>query len=221
MTETPSDIAVIFDMDGVLIDSVALNWQAYNEVLANYGVHVADEELHRYVGRTLAHQVEMLNKDYGLGLDALDFQDATDKVKLDLFAHIEPKPGVVDLLKDLRERNIPIAVGSSATTALVKSRLTTAGIFDLFDAIVTEEDVSTHKPNPEVFLAAAEKLGVEAAKSVVIEDAPVGVEAAKNAEMKSCAVLTPYVLKEQLGNADLVVSSLEDVKANDLEALVR
>jgi len=221
MTELSSDIAVIFDMDGVLIDSVALNWQAYNQVLADYGVHVPDDELHRYVGRTLAHQVEMLNKEFGLRLSASEFQNATDRVKTDLFAHIEPKPGVVRLLKSLRAREIPMAVGSSASTALVKHRLTTAGIFDRFDAVVTEEDVSTHKPNPEVFLTAAKKLGVEAAKSIVIEDAPVGVEAAKSAGMKSCAVLTPYVRKDQLGEADLVVPSLEDLKVEELEALVR
>jgi len=220
MTEVFSDLAVIFDMDGVLIDSVALNWQAYNQILAEYDVHVPSSELHHYVGRPLVQQLQMLNKRYSLQLATLDFQDKADAIRVELFAKIRPKPGVGTLLRELRKHNVPIAVGSSATAALVKNRLTTAGIYNLFDVVVTQEDVSVHKPHPEVFLAAAEKLGVNPDKCVVIEDAPVGIEAAKNARMKCCAVMTPYISEELLADADLVVASLTTIRAQDLRELV-
>jgi beta-phosphoglucomutase len=218
-TEPP--LAVIFDMDGVLIDSVGLNWQAYNEVLSSqFGFSVSDNEIGNYVGRTLVEQVSMLNQHYNVDIDTDRFTQDTNVIKQRLFASIQPKPGVVSLLESLIEAGIPRAVGTSMSRDITKARLTTAGLWDYFNAVITEEDVQHHKPDPDVFLRAADKLHAAYTNCVVFEDAPAGVEAAKSGDMKCIAVVTPLVDRQKLADADRIVDSLDTVDVTLLRSLV-
>lgn len=214
-----SECAVIFDMDGVLIDSVSLNWQAMNEVLSRYGVHVQDSQLYRYVGQTLHDQVTKLSDDYNIRLNYDQFLEETDQIKQKLFANITPKEGVKELLHELSTHHIPTAVATSMSRDVTKNRLTTAGIYDLFKSIITEEDVDKHKPDPAVYIKAASVLGCEAARCVVFEDAPTGVQAAKAAGMKCIAVKTPYVAAQHLKLADTVIPSLSATNLKELNSL--
>lgn len=219
MNEKQSQVAAIFDMDGVLVDSVRLNWQAMNEVLVPYNVQVTDEEIKKYLGRTLKDQVGMLNVDYGLQLDYNQFNAATQQIKTQLFASIAPKDGVKELLQGLQQDGTPMAVATSMPRDLTEQRLRAAGILDYFDALVTEDDVERHKPDPEVFVKAAEKLGVAASSCVVFEDAPSGVTAAKAAEMKCVAVRTQYVEADHLKDADVRVATLAEITPSQLREL--
>jgi beta-phosphoglucomutase len=212
--------AVIFDMDGVLIDSVELNWQAHNEVLAQYGVHVNVDQLDGYVGRALGDQVAELNRNYGLDIDTAEFESAIVPIENRLQAHIKPKPGVLGLIKELTERGVPIAVGTSSPREIALKRLQTAGLVAHFDTIVTRNEVERHKPDPSVYLYAAKALGVEPRNCIVIEDAPAGLAAAHNAAMKCCMVKVPYVSAVDRREADLVVSTLAEVKPDELERLL-
>lgn len=219
MKEHPP-FAVLFDMDGVLIDSVGLNWQAYNEVLTKqYGFRVPVADISNYVGRTLTDQISLLSEHYHVAIDTEPFIHESDRIKQRLFATLEPKPGVVALLKELQAAAIPRAVGTSMSLATTKARLTTAGLWQYFDAIVTEEDTKRHKPHPEVFLKAAAKLRVDPAQCIVFEDAPAGVEAAKSGGMMCIAVTTPIVDRHDLSQADRVVNSLTTVNLPDLRSL--
>lgn len=214
-------LAAIFDMDGVLIDSVTLNWQAYNQVLeSSYGIRVPDEALSVYVGRTLPDQIALLSKHYHIDIDTENFTRDTDIIKQQLFANLQPKPGVINLLKSLKAASIPRAVGTSMTLDTTKSRLTTAGLWQYFDAFVTEEDVERHKPHPDVFLRAAEKLHMNAASCVVFEDAPAGVEAAKSGGMQCIAVVTSIVDQRLLAKADRIVNTLTQVDIPSLRLLI-
>lgn len=208
-------------MDGVLIDSVGLNWQAYNEVLSSrYDVRVSENEIGNYVGRTLLTQVFLLNQHFHIQIDANAFTRDTDAIKDKLFKTIQPKPGVVTLLKSLEAAHIPRAVGTSMSLETTKARLTTAGIWQYFDTFVTEEDVKQHKPQPDVFLRVAEKLHTAPGHCVIFEDAPAGVEAAKSGGMKCIAVETPLVDRQNLSSADSIVTSLEAVDVPMLRKLL-
>lgn len=212
--------AAIFDMDGVLLDSPVLNWKAMNQVLASYDVQISDNEVKKYLGRTLEDQVSQFNQDYNLGLDYGDFKEATDEIKRKLFAVIQPKEGVVDMLEELKSNGIPRAVATSMPRDLTEQRLKTAGILDYFDAIVTEEDVEHHKPDPEVFERAAHILGAAALSCIVFEDAPAGVEAAKSAGMWCVAIRTSFVPRHKLNNADAVIDSFAEITTTELDQLV-
>lgn len=210
--------AAVFDMDGVLLDSPKLNWQANNEVLARYGITIPVDKLHLYVGHTLKDTVMKLNETYNLRLDYEDFRAQTDVIKKELFENIQPKEGVKELLEVLSSRNVPLAVATSMPRDLTEKRLTTAGIIDFFDALVTEDDVLNHKPNPEVFLKAASCLGVSPSVCVVFEDAPAGLQAARAAGMKCVAIKTDFVPEDKLKDAFIVVDSMTQINYALLES---
>ena len=128
-------------------------------------------------------------------------------------------PGVQSLLQSLNGAGIPCAVGSSTHRENIDVISALTGLGSFFRAVVTGEDVSQGKPDPEVFLKAAERLGVLPAQSVVFEDALVGVEAAKRAGMTVIAVATTHPL-EALQNADLAVASLEEIDLGRLTVLL-
>lgn len=213
--------AVLFDMDGVLIDSVTLNWIAYNKVLARENVRIDQDKMHRYVGRPLRDQVAMFNADLGLHIDAQAFEDEVSALREASFNDIKPKAGVVALVQGLRQAGILTAVGTSTSRDIAERRLATAGIIDYFDTIITEDDVQNHKPDPDVYLLAAYALHVSPDVCVVIEDAPSGITAAKAAGMACIAVRTAYTLPEQLTHATSVVASLADVTPEYIQHLGR
>ncbi len=218
MTSQP--FAVIFDMDGVLIDTVQLNWQAHNEFLARYDVHISGDQLADYVGRALDDQVAMINQRYDLAIKTAEFEAAIASVEDRLHTHVKPKPGVIQLIQELNRLEVPIAVGTSTPRAAALKRLKTAGLLHYFDIIVTRDEVENHKPDPSVYLYAAKQLKQQPKTCVVIEDAPSGLAAAHNAAMKCCVVEVPYVPVQAVYEADLVVTSLEEVTPQGLERLL-
>lgn len=213
------NFAAIFDMDGVLMDSVGLNWQAYNEVLERYGKRVATEDIRRYVGKGVHEQVDMLNQDLNLELDTDQFMKDVYQPMRALFKNLQPNPGVVDFLNKLKNAQVPIALGTGNSREEAKQRLSTMGIEEYFDTVVTQEDTDLHKPNPDVYLKAAANLGVPAEDCVVFEDAPSGIEAAKKAGMKCVAIKTPYAEAEAISSADKVINSFEDINLETIKLL--
>lgn len=215
------EIAVIFDMDGVLIDSVGRNWQVNNQVLANYGINVPDEKLHRYVGRTLSAQVQMLSEDFGKEIDEATFAEETRRVKETSKTKLEPMQGIVSLIGRLRDKDVKIGVGTSSDRVRTSQKLGSAGLADLFNEyeIVTQDDVPIHKPEPDVYLECAKRLGVKNEHCVVVEDAPAGIQAAHNAGMKCIAIRTPYVDLAQIEVADMVVDSADEITNEVIQGL--
>lgn len=206
-----SNFAIIFDMDGVLIDTVRFHWQAMNQVLAKYNIHIDDSQLRNYIGQSVVHQLNQISEKYKTPLDVELIIEELKPIKEELQKGIQPKEGVAQLLKLLHDNNIPIAVGTSSTTIDTDRKLTDAGILNDFQVLVTHDDVTTHKPDPTVYLKAAEQLQVQPDHCIVIEDAPSGIEAAKRAGMKCIAVQTLYTNADDLSDATLSVASLADV----------
>jgi HAD superfamily hydrolase (TIGR01509 family) len=128
---------------------------------------------------------------------------------------LEPLPGVRMWLGRLAVHGVPCAIGSSTHRENIEVSLDVLGLRDFFRAIISAEDVSHGKPDPEVFLKAAGKLGIEPGLSVVFEDAHVGIEAAHRGGMRVIAVATTNALKE-LGKADLAVTRLDELEVEKI-----
>ena len=220
-TKNDAKIAILFDMDGVLIDTVGINWQANNAILKqDYGIEITKNELHRYLGIATKEQLEMISDDYDIDIDINSFITKTNLFKNNNLKPTQAMQGVKTLLNELHNNNIPVAVGTSTDRDVAKQRLKSAGLLEYFEIIIAGDDVSRHKPEPDVYLECAKQLGVEARQCVVIEDAPAGIRSAHAASMKCLAVKTIFTSTEQLDEADMLVDSLDNVNISTLRSLL-
>ena len=205
---------VIFDMDGVIFDSERAYIALYKKLAPKYGL-TDEAAVHRAcmdsIGVTRAKTREIFIEAVGHDFDYYryreDVQEELNKQDFDL------KPGVFELFDRLKERKIPIALASSTRQASVMRMLEHAGLTAYFDAIVCGDMVSRSKPDPEIFLTAAERLGAEPSDCYVIEDSYNGVRAAHAAGMYP--VMVPDILQpdeEIRGLAEVVLPTLIDVR---------
>ncbi|HSG34423.1 MAG TPA: HAD family phosphatase [Sphingomonadaceae bacterium] len=184
--------AVIFDCDGTLVDSMPAHFDAWCEALALYGAGgiFREDVFFAMGGRPTRDIVVDLNSEYGLKLDpeaiALAKRDAF-LAKLHLVEFIDE---VADFAKSLRGK-VPLALASGGSRHVIEKTLKLLGCSDWFDEVVTADDVPNGKPAPDIFLKAAELLGVAPEKCLVIEDAPPGVIAAQAAGMQVVTVPMP------------------------------
>jgi beta-phosphoglucomutase len=207
--------AVIWDLDGTLINSVEHHWQAWRAVMARenfaftYEQFTADfgkrndEILRGYFGEDITpEEIERIALD-----KETRYRDAVRTRGLELL------PGALKWLERLRSGGWLQALGTSAPRGNIDAIFDALAVAEFFDAVMSSESVRQGKPAPDVFLAAAEKLGVEPARCVVIEDAPAGVEAGRRAGMKTIGVLTTHAELR----ADLVVATLDDIPEDYFE----
>ena len=211
----------IFDWDGVVIDSAELHEQSWHRLAADLGKSIAPGSFRRGFGMKSARIIEEIHR---WATDPAEIASLTDR-KEALYreivarAEIAPLPGVVEWLRRLREAGVPCAVASSTHRANIEAVLDRLGLQNAFSEIVSAEDVTHGKPHPQVFLKAAERLGLEAERCVVFEDAHVGIEAAHAAGMKVVAVATTHPV-EELAAADLAVRQLDELTVEQIVALL-
>ncbi|MGE0116935.1 MAG: HAD family hydrolase [Dongiaceae bacterium] len=173
---------VIFDCDGVLVDSEIVSFAAEAEVLAEFGIDLPAEKLvERFLGMSSTTAFAVLEKEYGLRLPA-DFAARCRQHVLEAFERkLQPIPGIADLLDGLPQRR---CVASSSEPARIRHSLTLAGILHHFDPhIFSAVQVARGKPAPDLFLFAAAQMGAAPARCLVIEDSPPGVTGARAAGM--------------------------------------
>jgi HAD superfamily hydrolase (TIGR01509 family) len=221
--------AIIFDFDGVISDSEILHLEAFNEVLFKYGIEITREDYYReYLGLTDVDCFKALAAEGGLKVENHEIGNLV-KDKNEIFEEkvrtdsriIEGVRGFLDMLKG---NNIRMAICSGALLAEIKLILQQAGLSDMFEVIVSADQVTKGKPDPEGFVLAIERLNegdgdrVTAEECVVIEDSHWGLEAAKGAGMHTIAVTNSYGA-EQLAMADRIVARLDELTMNDLEQL--
>lgn len=208
----------IFDLDGVIVDTVPLHFKAWKRMFNEYGksfsfedykdkvdgiprmsgarailTDVSDEELEKAGAKKQRYFLEFLEKE-----------------------EIRVYESTLDLVKQLRQNNIKVAVISSSKNCL--PILKKAGIDVLFAVIITGHDIKKGKPDPQVFLTASEKLGLNSQECIVFEDAVLGVEAAKRGSFK-CVGIDRYSSPSRLAKADLVVDDLSGVTLEKLREL--
>lgn len=202
--------AVVFDMDGVLLDSEPLHHRVLNEVLAAEGRTLSFEEYRPYIGTTLEYTWSDIIRRFDLAGPVSAYIDRYDAGILESYRrHAMIAPGVRALLDDLAARGLRLAVASSSRTSWVEAALATLGIRPSFELIVTGDMVQRSKPDPEIYLLAAERLGVPPERCLAIEDAPKGVQAARAAGMTVVGVRTAYTAHLSLDGAAVVLDSLE------------
>ncbi len=215
-------MAVIFDMDGVLIDSYQPHFESWRDLAAEQDLEVTEESFLHHFGRTSREIIASYWEGTVYGPENVV---ALDNRKEEIFRRIVSQdfpamPGVRTLLDSLREAGFALAVGSSGPPENIALALEMLGKKGLFGAVVTASDVTHGKPDPQVFLLAAERLGVEPRNCVVIEDAPVGVQAAHAAGMVAVGLASTGRTRQSLEEAELVVDSLEQLGPKVLSGLI-
>jgi beta-phosphoglucomutase family hydrolase len=201
--------AVLWDLDGVLVDTAPFHFQAWQELFRSVGKGFAEADFRRTFG---LRNDAILRDILGELTPAEEARLAHRKEELyraKAEGRVRAMPGAIGLLRRLRQEGRKTAIVSSAPRENVRVLLRSLGLEEMFEAVVAEEDAPRGKPDPQGFLVAAEKLGVAAAECVVIEDAPGGLEGAKRAGMR-CIGVTTSRPREALARADLVVDSLEE-----------
>jgi len=186
--------AFLFDMDGTLIDNMAVHMQIWVEFLAGMGVKIGLDQFNKFAaGRTNA---EILRELVGPHLSEEEIFRLSDQKEELYRAHfgplMKPAAGLVQFLDSAREAGIPMAVASSAGCDNIHFHLEGLGLGGYFTIQIGSEDVQNGKPDPEIFLKAAERLGVAPGDCLVFEDTPAGLEAAYRAGMSAVALTSTY-----------------------------
>ena len=211
--------AIIFDFDGLILDTETPDFQAWKEVYQAYGLDLPINLWLTFVGGTSETDFEpheYLEKQLNSKVDREQIWVSRRKSYLEHLEGLPVMPGVKELLDASRQRDLKLAVASSSPENWVSGHLTRLGLSDYFDAIVTADDVEETKPNPALFLLAAEKLGVRPGDVIVLEDSPNGVHGAKRAGMFVVAVPNSITARADLGAADLQLSSLAEITLDGL-----
>lgn len=203
--------AVIFDCDGTLVDSERLARRAWNAVLAGYGITVTDDDYSALLGKTYPY----VHEHFSRRGDLPDVDAFWPILSVRLFELIDNELQVfedaVRLARELQADGVPLAVASGSARERLDRTLRSAEILDLFDVTIAGDEVSNPKPMPDIFLAAADRLGVDPAGCVVVEDSPDGVMAGIAAGMRTIAVVREGQARDGLQHADLVVDLLDRV----------
>ena len=209
---TPS--AIIFDLDGVLADSEPWWSEIDAKLLAEYGVTYHGEHHQQVVGVSYRLAVEFYKKAFVLSVPTEEMMRRRGEIATEFFANrIGLFPKVKGVLEELRQMKLHLAVATSSVSASARSFLDRHQLTGFFEVVVTGEQVEQGKPAPDIYLCAADKLGIPADACLVIEDALPGVAAAKAAKMYVAAIPDKRFVdpREYEKNADYVLNSLQEL----------
>ncbi|MFC9969558.1 HAD family hydrolase [Spirillospora sp. NPDC127200] len=209
MTELSLE-AVAFDLDGTLIDTEPRNRVMWSRLFDAHGAPYDEALIASFAGRRGREALaDLLHLFPGRGVEELFQQALTYENDPDLPA-VRPVPGAVELVRALHAAGVPVAVVTSGMRGYASGLLDALGVHDLLELVVTADDVTVGKPDPEGFLAAARGLAVPPERMVAFEDAPAGVAAVKAAGM-TCVGITTTQPPDALAAADRVVADLLEV----------
>jgi HAD superfamily hydrolase (TIGR01509 family) len=208
--------AIIFDLDGVLADSEPWWSQIDAKLLAKYGVTYRGEYHQNVVGVSYRIAVEFYKKAFGLSVPTEEMMRRRGEIATEFFANrVGLFPKVEEVLQELRQMKLHLAVATSSLSASARPFLDRHQLTGFFQVIVTGEEVERGKPAPDIYLRAADKLGIPADACLVVEDALPGVAAAKAANMRAVAIPDRCFVDpdEYEKKADYVLGSLKELPA--------
>lgn len=215
---------LLFDMDGVLVNNLEVHRAAFAEFFRRYGVERSFDELSRVFGKGNDDIMgELMPKEVveRVGIRELGYEK--EAIYREIYAPIiTPQPGLLEFLAEAEKAGLRSAVGSSGYRVNVDFVLDKCHIERYFEAIVAGDEVTRCKPDPEIYLTAAAKLGLKPAECVVFEDAEAGIEAAKRAGIKVVALATTFSREFLEGTeADVIVDDFRDVSVAMLQQLLK
>lgn len=198
--------AVIFDLDGTLIDNNSYHLKSWKKYLENIGRNISDEEYNEnFNGRTNKDVIEYI---YGANLsdeDILKYSLEKEALYREIYQpFIEPVKGLITLLEILQSKNIPMAIATSGIQPNIDFMFEHLPVKKYFKVIVNSSHIKKGKPDPEIYIKTASLLGVDPKNCLVFEDAVVGINSAKTAGMKVIAIATTHP-KEELKGADMII----------------
>jgi HAD superfamily hydrolase (TIGR01509 family) len=204
--------AVVFDMDGLLLETELLWHRAETALFAKHGGEFSWDDKMAVIGSSFSFTADYFADRLGVpraqGPPLVD--EMVELMEDQLRKQVEGRPGAVELVERLRGHT-RLGLASNSPRSLVDTALATAGIAEAFDAIVTADDVERAKPAPDLYLLACERLGVPPSDALALEDSASGITAAKAAGMTCIAV--PQFAETDVSAADRVIDSLEDLLA--------
>ncbi|MBI3878950.1 MAG: HAD family phosphatase [Verrucomicrobia bacterium] len=183
--------AVLFDLDGVLVDATEWHYEALNRALALFGYTISRyEHLTTYNGLPTRKKLEMLSVEKGFprGLHSLVNKIKQKNTREEILRRCTPVFEKEFMVRQLKRDGFKLAVCSNSIRESCELMLRASGLWDLFDFVLSNEDVGNPKPHPEIYLVACQRLGVTPGEAVIVEDAPHGLEAARQSGANVCAV---------------------------------
>jgi beta-phosphoglucomutase family hydrolase len=187
----PNAKGLIFDLDGTLADTMPIHFIAWKNAAAKYGIEFTPELFMELAGIPLYPTVEKLNAIFGKHIDPREMGDIKE-TEFEKNMHLTPEIKIVTDLVRAYHGKIPMAVGTGGARRLALKTLEIIGLKDFFEVLVTSEDVTLYKPNPETFLKCAERIGVDPVDCEVFEDGLLGITAAHAAGMMVVDVTKYY-----------------------------
>jgi len=211
---------VIFDMDGVLIDSEPMHARAAVNVAEKYGAAIDIPYCYGFIGSTTRFMVQTMIRNYNLLVSEEEMLAAmeAEKVRLTLEEGYTEVPGVCKLVRNLHKQGMDLAVASSSNPDEIEKAVTALGIRPCFKRLVSGCMVTHPKPAPDVFLKAVQELGVQPSECLVVEDSENGLLAAKAAGIMALGFANPNSGSQDLSSAYMVIKGFDEV---DLPFLLR
>ena len=209
--------AIVFDFDGLILDTEEPVYRSWLEVYQAHGEELPFDRWVQIVGSTTTgfHPQHHLEERLGRPLPK-EVLDRRIGRRTEMILANELLPGVVQRLDEARDRGLRLGVASSSTSEWVRGHLARLGILERFDCLRCRDDVAHAKPEPDLYLAVLECLGVEAEDAIAIEDSPNGVTAAKRAGLRCVATPNSITARLDLTHADVTFTSLADVTLVEL-----
>jgi HAD superfamily hydrolase (TIGR01509 family) len=211
--------AIIFDMDGVIIDSEPIYYRVISKFLKDFNISISKEEYSSYIGKSAHTMWDSLKKKYNLEMPVEELIELSRKNYIEYMKNsdeVKAAAGIEELIRDLYKNKLRLAVASSSSSEIINTVLGKLDLGSNFEVIVSGDDVKEGKTSPRIFLLASEKLKVKPCECVVVEDSCDGTISSKLAGMKCVAVKNLNFRSQDLDNADLVIDNFSEVNFHSL-----
>jgi HAD superfamily hydrolase (TIGR01509 family) len=192
--------AVIFDLDGVLVQTERVSWKTWLDFIRGFGKEMGEDDFRRLIGTHNSSEDIRASLDLPMTAEEIT-RDHQRRLMAEIERGVPVTDGIVDLLTDLSTRSIPMAVASNSARRYVLRILELTELEDYFQTVVTRDDVPNPKPAPDVYLEAASRLGIPSSACMAIEDSPIGLEASLAADMLSIVVPNPDLIHKNFDRA--------------------
>jgi len=210
--------AVIFDNDGVIIDSEPMHIESDMRILKEYGIEWTADKLHRFIGVKDTEMWEILIEELNLPDSVEMLKEKKARIRKEVFVpeRIVPICGIPELFKAIHQKGLRIAVASSSPRHQISPWLEQMNLLPYLDVFLTGDDVTNGKPHPEPYKKAAALLGLLPSECVAIEDSPHGVESSKEAGCFCIGFRTPGGIYQDLSKADVIVHAIPEILEKNL-----